>query len=60
MKRFRSNRRTLKRGHLLVRFKEILLGWESSSVTGGMTPRFAQVPFLLRRTTRVRLVPYSG
>ena len=60
MKRFKSNRRALKRGHLLLRFRNILVRWETSAITGVVDPVFEKVPYLLRRTTRGRLVPYSG
>jgi hypothetical protein len=59
MKKFKSDRRALKRGHLIVSFRRMILGWDSSPITGEIFPRFGQVPILLRRTTRGRLVAYK-
>mgnify|MGYP005989298457 CR=1 FL=1 len=50
MKKFRSTRRALKRGHLQVRFREEPGPFETSHVTGQITQKMIKIPYLVRKT----------
>lgn len=58
-KKFRSVRRQLKRGNLKLTFIEKIVGWDTSHVTGGVTPIIREVPQLMRKTNSGRLVHYN-
>jgi hypothetical protein len=58
MKRFKSMTRALKRVSLRWNSFEVPGEWYSDTITGIMTQRMVQVPFLERRTSDGRWIKY--
>jgi len=59
--RFKSTTRALRRGHLRWNLKTINLGFEANAITGIISPKTIQIPYLERNTSRNKRnwIPYN-